>query len=506
MDADPEFDKSMYRMNIIDALMYKGGQYLLPLDYSFSFLAYDSSLFNEQEQQALESQSAYTYSRLFEFAKEPYDRVKQETGVGAKVFGAAAYTEGRSNLFSEMFNQNYEEFISIENKKVNLNDGSFEQLLETVKGYSDQGYLNQAAASSGGRVMDMADFEKQRSERYFFKTKGHSSLLTQAMQSMSGGRMRVAFSMGGMSSGNEEDDVNLGTLTNEQGKTNFNFTHAYGINQNSKNKALAWAFIKYLLSDKIQSSTRLSMRGLPVNNKAIEQTSKLYFSGELFGAGGIAANGGNAGGTSDGESAGGKDATAVGEGGVTGGEAALPPDGAESQTVIKNRPEGPEGSEGSDEPRELERLVRPDATGGPSEGGAVAPDGAASPNGDAAAGGDSATGVAPEGANGGGGGPVTRGGPGGGQGGGGMRGGGMMAMFSDVNLDDIVLTKEQQEALDGYVALVNELSDQLNYYPIEDSTIRDVINSEAAHYFDGSRTAREVIDAMQSKINLYLNE
>ena len=56
---------------------------------------------------------------------------------------------------------------------------------------------------------------------------------------------------GGMAAGNEDHDKRLGLITNENGKVNFNFFQAFGINANSDNKALAWAFVKYLMSEEI---------------------------------------------------------------------------------------------------------------------------------------------------------------------------------------------------------------------------------------------------------------
>ena len=44
MEADPGFNRSDYRQNILSALNYKGGTWFLPLDYSFNYYAYDASL------------------------------------------------------------------------------------------------------------------------------------------------------------------------------------------------------------------------------------------------------------------------------------------------------------------------------------------------------------------------------------------------------------------------------------------------------------------------------
>jgi hypothetical protein len=81
-----------------------------------------------------------------------------------------------------------------------------------------------------------------------------------------------------------------------------------------------------------------------------------------------------------------------------------------------------------------------------------------------------------------------------------------MIMADDIDADELVLTEEQQQIMDDYLDTIRMLSDSLNFYPIQDDTIRTVLNDEIAHYFDGSRTAAEVIDTLHGKINLYLNE
>lgn len=354
MDADDSFRKSDYRENIIDALQYKGGQYVLPLDYEFQYLAYDSSLFTEEEEQDLHNDSTFSYEQLFEAAKEPFKNVNAEGSEVKRIFGAPAYTGQRPNMFSELFLENYDAFIDIENRTVHFTDGGFAELLKTIKEYDEKGYLKPSSSSA---QFQLGDLEKNIAEQFFYKTKKQFSLLTEALK---GTGMKMMLSFGSMSAGNEDNDKTLGNLQGKNGNVNFSYTQAYGINANSDNKALAWAFVKYMMGEEMQSSLQLSRTSLPVHNAARKEKAEMGISGELF---------------------------AQGKGNTSG-----------------------------------------------------------------------------------------------------------------------ELNESQQKALDQYLETTEKLSDALNYCPIEDTTINSMIDSEAAYYFSGSKTAEEVANALQSKIELYLNE
>jgi hypothetical protein len=49
MDTDPDFNYADYRMNIMDALKYKGCQYIMPLGHRLPYFAYDETLFSDEE-------------------------------------------------------------------------------------------------------------------------------------------------------------------------------------------------------------------------------------------------------------------------------------------------------------------------------------------------------------------------------------------------------------------------------------------------------------------------
>lgn len=74
------------------------------------------------------------------------------------------------------------------------------------------------------------------------------------------------------------------------------------------------------------------------------------------------------------------------------------------------------------------------------------------------------------------------------------------------DVDSITLTPKQQELYDAYTSDVETFSDQLTTLYLDDSTIEAMIDKEIAAFFDGSKSAEEVSNAIQNKVELYLSE
>jgi len=69
-----------------------------------------------------------------------------------------------------------------------------------------------------------------------------------------------------------------------------------------------------------------------------------------------------------------------------------------------------------------------------------------------------------------------------------------------------VLNDQQRQALTQYKTAAETLSDSINCYVVQDTSLNDMIASEAQYFFGGSRTADEVAGVLQNKADLYLNE
>lgn len=68
------------------------------------------------------------------------------------------------------------------------------------------------------------------------------------------------------------------------------------------------------------------------------------------------------------------------------------------------------------------------------------------------------------------------------------------------------LDEKQYDILARYKAVVEELSDQINRYILQDTVINDMIAAEAAYFFNGTKTAAETAAVLQNRVNLYLHE
>jgi multiple sugar transport system substrate-binding protein len=142
MTYDPEFDPSKYRENLFDALTNEHGMFIMPIDYSFSFFAYNADLFTEAEIKTISALGAASYETLAEMAKEAFDR--QNSGGHIYMFKGIA----DKGMFYSLFYQNYTVFIDNKNKKANFTDGRFTDMLNTVREYADAGYIKSSADAS----------------------------------------------------------------------------------------------------------------------------------------------------------------------------------------------------------------------------------------------------------------------------------------------------------------------------------------------------------------------
>lgn len=275
MNADGEFDRAAYRENILDAIQYNGGTWFLPVDYTFDYFAYDSTLISP-DAGGFGPQSAFSTQQLFDMAKGLYDG-------STKLFNTSDYqNKGNGGMWRELFMDHYTEFVDIQNKAANFADGSFAGILNTVTEYAQQGYIPKGASGQAANGEDMMKQAGQApTDRYSFKDQSAFSLLSQFTR---GTGRKIQMVMVGENPGIEDDDEIAGIHANADGTVPFTYGQAYGINANSQNKQTAWAFIKFLLSEEMQLNTHLSPRSFPVLSSALEKKAMSVFSGSFMGA------------------------------------------------------------------------------------------------------------------------------------------------------------------------------------------------------------------------------
>lgn len=285
---DPDYSKAEYTGNVLDAIAYKGGQYIFPMDYTFDYFAYDSSLMAD-----FPTQDKLTYKDVINATEDA------SASTDNKIFGQSAYSaqEGAS-FFEKVYSLDYTTFVDIINKKVDFTGGEFAELLETVKSYADSGYINPANVTTkeASREISLDKFAADNAEKYYAKFNSSFNLVNQFTRNL-GTKMSVMRQAG--ISGNSENDEIAGLVSNDKNEVHFSYTQSYGINSNSKNKRTAWEFVKFLASEEMQSSGLGSPNSIPINNNAKEKIASMLITGEAMQkraaamdmSGGLAGNG-----------------------------------------------------------------------------------------------------------------------------------------------------------------------------------------------------------------------
>jgi ABC-type glycerol-3-phosphate transport system substrate-binding protein len=343
INSDITFNKTEYRKNILDAVKYHNGTWFLPIDYTFNYYAYDATLLPDVSLFGVGK--SYTAEELFKIGASSF--------MGTyKLFNTIDYVRGPGGMFNQLLHQYLSSFVDLETRKPNFLDSRFTNLLKSVKQYGEQGYIPRGVTGQQNAADMMRQTTMNETERYFFK-ENSNVLLVQQFSRSSGRRMVMRTS--GNAGSVEDDDEIAGIEALADGGIPFKFNQGFGINEQSKNKATAWAFLKFLLSEEMQLSTALSFSGLPLHNKARDQKAELVFSGAFMGR-------------------------------------------------------------------------------------------------------------------------------------------------------SIALDENQKQSLENYKMTVEALSDQINRYVVEDTIINDMIAAEVQYFFNGSRSAEEVANVLQNKVELYLNE
>jgi ABC-type glycerol-3-phosphate transport system substrate-binding protein len=175
-------------------------------------------------------------------------------------------------------------FINLDTRRANFVDGRFTGILNTVRGYAEQGYIPDYS-SQRGRDDYMWDAMAASSLRHYFKLESNYNLINPFINQLPPA-MRI---MGFVDTSAITDDNKIaGLQAITGGLVPFTYWQGFGINSQSKNKAAAWAFIKYLLSYEAQITNVWGI-GFSINNKArAERAEFSLFGGTLEDAPGLA--------------------------------------------------------------------------------------------------------------------------------------------------------------------------------------------------------------------------
>jgi multiple sugar transport system substrate-binding protein len=226
-----DFAPGAYYQSILDAYLYGGGRYAVPLSFYFTAFRFDDAFAGDKNPADL------TLGGLLSLAAKHPENPLFLSGSG---FDAAS-------LAVMMFDLNFNEFIDVHNSQANVDSEKFISLLENIKSI----------------------------ENLRWPGPGETAVLWE-----------FALYNPTMNQNGVEDYTGTFLLTNDDGKSLFSpVGFLPSVNAGSANEELAVDFIRFLLSEEMQSSPELLFN--PVNIKSSAEMAALVL--ESVRAGGFAA-------------------------------------------------------------------------------------------------------------------------------------------------------------------------------------------------------------------------
>ena len=269
MITDPDFKIADYRQNILEAVHYRGGLWFFPLDYSFNYYAYDSTLVPAEVAANFGVDKAFSADDLFRIGMPLYDGTY-------RLFNTHDHARGRGGMFNILLNQNMASFVDLDAGRVNFLDNGFAGLLDSVRDFAEQGFIPRGVTGQqqAGQIRQLA--METPADRFFFKHNAGTNLLSVYTRQL-GMIMRMGLS--GSASAIEADDEIAGIEANANGSVPFTSNLGFAMNSQSGNKAAAWAFLRFLLSREMQLSTNFVSAGFPIHNEARQERPGVIFAG-----------------------------------------------------------------------------------------------------------------------------------------------------------------------------------------------------------------------------------
>ncbi|MEC0225651.1 ABC transporter substrate-binding protein [Paenibacillus alba] len=245
MNKEKDFNENNYYMNIFDALKYKKGLYAITPSVVADIWFGNSDRIKDLKLDP----NSWTWNQF-----------SQKLGDLAKKGGDPVVEYTPPEYFtSKRVSENIDKFMKLDEKKANFKSPEFTSLLNEIKSYYDKKIL-QEPKSNGNKGMTSggsAGFKE-----------AFINLKLQNFDSLSFGKRLFA-----------NPQVFMPPTENGSKGNSFNVGMLLAMNEKSKNKDRAWDFLKFLLSEKMQSERDLG--GLPVNKKTAEaQISTLETAGE----------------------------------------------------------------------------------------------------------------------------------------------------------------------------------------------------------------------------------
>lgn len=241
----PELNDENYYMNVLQAAEEDSGEiYIVPYMARFDTLAFSAELMSEHGGNESDMQGIH-FGAAMDLAKQMVDETDKSNAFLIQM-NDVSYTH-------YLIKDSIGEFINVGTQKVSLDTPEYIALLESVKALSENDYFDSD--------IDFYDME------FYFAAECDYDV------------QAAYYSM----------DTNSGVnhcmpLTDAEGRTLMKSNTCVAINSASASKDLAWEFIRYLLSDEVQ--TLPSLHGPTVSRKGMEAVAERYYAFYKEGNGG----------------------------------------------------------------------------------------------------------------------------------------------------------------------------------------------------------------------------
>lgn len=238
---DKSFELNNYRQELFNACKYKGNLYIMPINFSFNRFCVNKSIMKNE---GLNFDSTkWTWREFLDIAKKV---TKDKNGDGKPDQYALPKMDTRE-IFGYMLEPKYQKFIDFDKKTANFDSAEFVSILKFAKEFSEKNVCSPK--------LDI-------SEMYQMKDPGTIGFMMSYF-----GNYQSTVMQQGLFNG-EVEYLNMPTFSGKPDPKEFILNRTFAISKNSKMKSEAWAFIKMLLSDGIQSASE--MYNFPVNSKALK--------------------------------------------------------------------------------------------------------------------------------------------------------------------------------------------------------------------------------------------
>lgn len=241
----PEMNDENYFMNVLQAAQEVGGEiYIIPYAARFDTLAFSAELMSEHGGNESDVQDLH-FGTAMDLAKQMVDETDKNNAFLVQM-NTVSYAH---SLIKDSIGQ----FIDVNAKKVSLDTPEYIALLESVKSLSEKGYFD-------------TDIDFYNMEFYFAAECDYDvQAAYYSMDTKNGPNYCMP-------------------LTDAEGRTLVKSNPCVAVNSSSENKDLAWEFIRYLLSDEVQ--TLPSIYGPAVSRKGLEAVAERFYTFYKEGNGG----------------------------------------------------------------------------------------------------------------------------------------------------------------------------------------------------------------------------